>query len=78
MRRSQAWGLRNRWFADSSLEGSGFEPSPPPEIVTYPVMAGLVARLARPGGKLTGADTFTLELMPSQNRPDAAIASVGT
>jgi len=29
MRRSQAWGLRNRWFADSSLEGSGFEPSVP-------------------------------------------------
>jgi hypothetical protein len=24
-RRSQAWGLRNRWFADSSLEGDGFE-----------------------------------------------------
>ena len=24
-----AWGLRNRWFADSSLEGSGFEPSVP-------------------------------------------------
>ena len=29
MRRSQAWGLRNRWFADSSLEGDGFEPSVP-------------------------------------------------
>src|ERR1700736_5441900 len=29
MRRSQAWGLRNRWFADSSLEGTGFEPSVP-------------------------------------------------
>jgi hypothetical protein len=28
-RRSQAWGLRNRWFADSSLEGTGFEPSVP-------------------------------------------------
>src|SRR2546421_12872523 len=24
--RSQAWGPRNRWFADSSLEGTGFEP----------------------------------------------------
>src|ERR1700736_1054331 len=29
MGRSQAWGLRNRWFADSSLEGTGFEPSVP-------------------------------------------------
>src|ERR1700730_8410357 len=25
----QAWGLRNRWFADSSLEGDGFELSVP-------------------------------------------------
>jgi len=23
------WGLRNRWFADSSLEGNGFEPLVP-------------------------------------------------
>src|SRR6202011_5127998 len=29
MRRSQAWGLRNRWFAGSLLEGTGFEPSVP-------------------------------------------------
>jgi TolB-like protein len=36
-RRSQAWGLRNRWFADSFLEETGFEPPVPLATESLPL-----------------------------------------
>jgi hypothetical protein len=50
MRRSQARGLRNRWFADSSLEERRFEPSVPLAVKTllrrtFPEMLGCAAAI---------------------------------
>src|ERR1700730_14766215 len=43
MRRSQAWGLRNRWFADSSLDSN-----PPERFWSDPQSQEVVLRVAQP------------------------------
>jgi hypothetical protein len=44
--------LRDRWFADSPLEGDGFEPSVPREDCRRPVMRGQVRTRVAAGGRI--------------------------
>jgi hypothetical protein len=70
-RRSQAWGLRNRWFADSSLEGDGFEPSVPHKkqpFLAAPVRSRNSPSETKPGSFVSGTDGSN----PSPSREESA------